>query len=790
MAADYPRGRCVRREAALFALALMLEAFVLLLLCATRRMVAGHDGFQYFSLQYYFLNDAAYAGEVPQWLPYMTHGTVATWWYAIQGSLLQNVLLLAARALRTVHFLTVFYTNAFIDELVLGLGTWLLCKRFFASTASVFFVTATVLASSMWTTQPWYNLHFYYALPLILWLLHRFLDEARWRYLALAANLTGLQTLGNLPYFLPVLTMVIFVYALSYASLNRHLVARQVRALSWRWGFAGAVVVAVVSFGAAYAVLCVGTDSILNYNDGRNLDGTTPYSVFMTYAGNLDLRKYFELGLGFSPALDYTLYMGVLSLPLMALGLVRAPRGSRHFAIVCAFMLLFGCGTFVSSAAYYAWPMMRFYRHLALVCCFVKLFACVVAGFGLDHLVARGPSRRFANGAGILLLVLAAGLLTFARDGTLSVSLARRLVRHGLVRVEQFLDPSLLSFALTRSSIFALAFGALLAISGRLNWQKRSAALIATVLAVHLADLYSWKALELKVTTYGMSNQEWELTRLRPMPYVPSRSAGLIGETNPRELFLQDRPEKMEGTYWSTQSFLFEDELGSDFRTDHWLAPLDDLLRVYSGQPVRQKKVPPLFRTRGEFRFPIENRAAREVCGATGKVQFFRVAHEGRDEEIARHLARPDATGRVLLVDSASVDDVARRRSQVRALAPIATDEKLALPYEVRWFSSNRLDLAVDAGDREGAWLVYADVWHPLWKVTVNGVERAIAKANLAYKAVWLDSGMNEVRFRFHSRALSFWHAFFAIDSFTWILILVALTRQIGRRHERGEAQR
>ena len=47
------------------------------------RVPATHDGFQYFTLQYFFLNNAIQGGGVAQWIPYMSHGTVATVWYGV-----------------------------------------------------------------------------------------------------------------------------------------------------------------------------------------------------------------------------------------------------------------------------------------------------------------------------------------------------------------------------------------------------------------------------------------------------------------------------------------------------------------------------------------------------------------------------------------------------------------------------------------------------------------------------------------------------------------------------------
>src|SRR4029453_3885479 len=76
-----------------FLIVFALEAVFILYLVIGHRGVIGHDAFQYFGLQYYFLNTAVKSGETAQWMPLMTHGTVANWWYAVQASMLQGALL-------------------------------------------------------------------------------------------------------------------------------------------------------------------------------------------------------------------------------------------------------------------------------------------------------------------------------------------------------------------------------------------------------------------------------------------------------------------------------------------------------------------------------------------------------------------------------------------------------------------------------------------------------------------------------------------------------------------------
>ena len=56
-----------------------------LVLVLGHRLPAGHDGFQYLTTQWYFLNNSVQSGEVAQWMPYMTEGTVASFWYGLQA---------------------------------------------------------------------------------------------------------------------------------------------------------------------------------------------------------------------------------------------------------------------------------------------------------------------------------------------------------------------------------------------------------------------------------------------------------------------------------------------------------------------------------------------------------------------------------------------------------------------------------------------------------------------------------------------------------------------------------
>jgi hypothetical protein len=100
-----------------FIILFVLEAAFFLWQFLTHRISAGHDTTQYFIIQYYFLNHLICHGEVPQWMPYMTQGTVATWWFSIQADLFQNALMIFHPFLKTFNFATLFTVGIFGNTL-------------------------------------------------------------------------------------------------------------------------------------------------------------------------------------------------------------------------------------------------------------------------------------------------------------------------------------------------------------------------------------------------------------------------------------------------------------------------------------------------------------------------------------------------------------------------------------------------------------------------------------------------------------------------------------------------
>jgi hypothetical protein len=183
------------------------------------------------------------------------------------------------------------------------------------------------------------------------------------------------------------------------------------------------------------------------------------------------------------------------------------------------------------------------------------------------------------------------------------------------------------------------------------------------------------------------------------------------------------------------------------------MAPVDQLLRTYGGGQFG------VWRS-GNIRPPYD-----KVIGfSADKLQVFSAAHILTDAQVADLLNRPDFRGDVLLI-AGSGDPVPR----------LDANERLAVRPEVISFDANSLRVKVEVP--KGGWLLYCDAAHPGWRATVNGRNAPVARAFLAYKAVPVTAGTNDVEFRFKSPARTWTFRLAALNALLWVLGLFVLIR-------------
>ncbi len=170
------------------------------------------------------------------------------------------------------------------------------------------------------------------------------------------------------------------------------------------------ILLTIILLFVFYLIFDLRKDSLAYINDtGRLLDGHVALDIFLGYGGCTDFLKWWEISLGISPNTDFTLYMGVLTLPLIILGSIFSNNPYKPpFLLGAVFFLMFSHATPVSVWAYHYWPLMKFYRHIGFIAPLIKLYFCFLAGFGFEQLF---DSQKFGNSKAVFYKSIFCGLL-------------------------------------------------------------------------------------------------------------------------------------------------------------------------------------------------------------------------------------------------------------------------------------------------------------------------------------------------------------------------------------------
>ncbi len=735
------------------------------------RIVTGHDAFVYFALQYFFLNNVVTAYEIPQWIPFMTHGSIANWMHVIQAGFLQNILCLTGSLFKDVNFLTLFNLGFIIDETIFVIGTWYFAKRFLKHRLSLLLLSITILGSSIWMSQPWYNLHFIYCLPLILHLLHSFLETGKWRFVLLAGLLTAFQMLGNLPYFLPVITFVVFLYFLLFILCDKKTVKQTFKQLSFGLSAILTLFFIALSFICIHLALTIGTDEIVNYNFGRKVDGTITMEHFKGYAGNLGLEKWMELFIGLSPCLDYTLYIGILPIICAGYGIKHSFERKRgHFLLLLIILLLISGGTLLSNALYYIWPFMQYFRHLALMSVFIKFFLCVIAAIGFDTFLQKALSdeknskiKTASTLFALTLLAIATTLFVFSLQPLKTSQKIDNIVKDGLVKSGQYehdhnkmygwayhdiiinniFSPTAIKNIFQKNAIIASLLALIFLFFSHQKSIPKRYQLILFLLCLHIFDIFSYKFLNIQTKTVRINHIKDDLTRFQNTSY-PKRRSTSFWRGNSRAKLIHPAIPVVGIFHWTSNLFFFHDEFDQHIRTDYWMKPFDQYIRAYAGQDIDDLTVwPKGLQFYFGWEIPTTNVSAQKISGVLeDKIQFFsEVLWFDTDKKIAKTLNDPQYQGDLLLLHQKNPPHASQMTKQ--------SNTRIHLDYDIQQFDANNLKVSINNTTNKKIWMHYSDVWHPFWKAYLDGKEIPLYKSNLAYKAIEVPTGNHQLHMQF-----------------------------------------
>ena len=777
-------------ELYLFGSLVVLEALRSLFLIVTGRVVL-HDTFFRFSLQHYFYNSYFTTGETPHWIPYLTHGTTTYWWHMIQGATgwLYYAVTVTGTLLKDVPYPVLFHGGMFIDRMLLLVGAWLYAKYIWRCGYTACAVAVMLLGSSVWETQVFFNFHYFYALPLILYLGHRFLDSGRWIFAAAAVNLYVLQTLGNAAYFVPVTSLCLTVYfVIVLASRDIRPLLARLRAAGWLRDIVAGGVMLASGLLLWYLAKLGRHDELVQFQPRRSADATLPLEVLKYYARDVRPGQWLELVLGLSVFRDYTFYIGGLGAAGIILGLTRARCRALWpvLGVLAVLLLMTYCLPALQVLREY-WPLMKFYRHIHLVIALIRFWLCLAAGFGICQLLL-WVREGTASGRRVLWLTAGAfaltgcGILYCVTDVDALVTVNNWLGVKNVTKVGLLQDPAKLaqiraafSGALVRHILLAVS------LAGTAYWSRRSRGrgdvAVLILLGILVTDMGVYHGSQLVGRTARLAGNPAGTLNYAAIPFRPRRSMNADNASG-RYIYFNDTVKKRSAHYWTIDAFLQLDRPGTRLRTDHWLRGFHEYMQALHSVPIDDPGRPVWLRdVDNSLRFPENIPAAAQISALTDdKIQFFKTAYRTDRTAVSRILADRTFAGNLLFLTEATGPESALppQTEPWRDQQVLTASAQITVPYTVDRFTSNGLTVTVRNSSQQPVWMFYSDTWHPGWQGRIDGRPVPVYRAQLGYKAVAVPPGGHRVALRFFSPPAEGVLRVVGVNCLAWILWLGA----------------
>jgi hypothetical protein len=746
------------KDADLLFLSLLGGLFVLDLPFFLDYTIPLHDTFTFSQFFYFFYNELLQNSSLPWWMPFGTFGFQSNFYFMAEPPayhLLQSL----GWLFKVKNALTLFKAAMFLEQTMLLIGTYLLARNLFRHKITIAFVCITVMGSMAIITQITWNFHFYYLLPLLIYLLLNFLKAFKLQYLFLAGIVFVLSSLpGGAPYMAVVVAMEAAIILLVW------LVANFNRASGSRAYSRNDVMLSLLSL-ALLALLSASYYGFMNESliqskislAGRDsVTGAVSLDTFLNYGGDIGLIKFtdlisplirFKVLLRSVQAFDITLFMGIIPLfyLFMSLKSYRNPAWLA-FAITVIFLGAVSVGGtgIIARLLYEYFPPVRLYRHIGFVVSSFKVLLPLMAGFGLERFLDRieraGPTREAEKSIARHKLFIAALLLS----GSLSFTAS----------IQDTISHSAYTFAVT--AILALGVALL---CGLLFLRRR----LKPVAHFHL---FLIACLCFELLSYQTS-LNWHFHRLSE-PMRPFFEDVYVAN----DYGFQNERTTIPSSKRANKTFLLEKATTTKYTSAYNFMQWDPCVPAFRIEMINSG-VLAFFSARGgelsdnKLRLPEDPYLTRSIGCDSSKIRLTNNVIFAKDRSEAFDILReiPDNDEVIVLTDFSEGDRTSRRKD----LAEPAGD------MELTDFKANALELK--ASLPQSAWLYYADAWHPGWKAYVNGKPTPIAKANLGFKAVRLEGGKSDLSFVFNpGRARIYGIIIFILGAtFAGVLLVLAI---------------
>lgn len=669
---------------------------------------------------------------VPTWLPEVQYGAPAHVYLFPALTPWQYLLARIGGGIGwTEGALTLFHLSVAGEMATFLIGCALLAGRVCEHRAAAVSLVIIAGLTTIVHLQVWFNLRIVAGFPFIAYFLIRFVEDRRPRWFLAATLAAMIWLLGNIFYFLPIALLVLA----ALLSLIAGPALRTPGDIRWR-DLLGPVAGTLLAANVAFAFCLIGVaadifDGVALRSPFREADGVTDLLTFMTYGGNVDLRKLVELLLALPHNPDSLLYFGAVPLALA----LYAPLGggwrrARPYVIIGGLFIAFALPGLVPVARflYDLVPGMHYFRHIGLIAGLAKLCFLIVAAIGADTLLTNARRSGGVDVAPLSWIVWVVAVLAVVAI----LVLGRGYTLYPFQRM--FPDyPAAFGSVLQIAAVPVTAlvlFGLALAAAARGGPDiGRVLVALAVLEGGAYAHFHYWANESRNPAAIAASfHAEADSYHPRLFPTPAPEDAGLIA--------FYDQPSP---GYYPLEAMLSRPPCVETGRRDARAVGVADMIVARRGVPTRPGEQPqprsddaallkvlgcdaPRLRLTNQVFLLSDTAAARAFVG--GAPEFGRFAG----------LTCPLAEG-----------------GDCRALPPWRPIDREITPDA---FTGDRLSVRVVVDAPGGAWLVYADGWAPGWRATVDGEPSPVRPADLGLKAVFVPAGERSVELVYRPSAM------------------------------------
>jgi len=683
------------------------------------------DTLLHFHIFYHFYNELFYHGHIAGWFPYGAFGMPADFLFLLQTE--ASYFFMAVGALfRITNALALFKGSIVFEQLIFLTGLYLLSRRIFKTKSAAFAVCVGAVACTVWYSQIFFNFLVYYLLPFALFFLISFFEDRRpeslWMcgIVCIAWTMDGVYGLILCFYLLAFLC--VFLSFRHWPAWKSLLTRRRSNLIFL------ALFLALAGIFIYYRINSL-NDLFFTLQGRDAITKKTDLQTFMTFGGNpqpMHVLWCFLLGWptylpNVGCIMDNTLYIGLLPLAFFIWALFHV-RSSLFWGVTTLIALLvsFSFGSCVTKAAYYL-PAMNMFRHVGLVYSLVKILILLGAGFGWENFWASPKRFRLMSAIVLGMAILANRCLAFPFGIHSFDPLAPDLKWFDFFIARIAVYSGGLAFAFLLSST-AVRTHPLLKMS-----VSRERILKTSLILCLLFDILSFQRIVwLQAPKLSPEKLRFlDCVAVNRLEYQPQRHWELKTMRQQQAFDLTDQARFPPTLHAVAYNFVQFDPAYPRYRIDYISPGVQELLHSRSANP----KSDPAF-------YPI-------LGIESPKIRLLSKAVFADTQEEAKGLVETASSwDRVAILQ-----DVA---PEIRVSdTSFSVNTEINGTVNVTGFSADEVIIDSEVTSPGGAWLVYADAWHPGWHATVNGKEVPIAKAYLAFKAVYLEKGKNIVRFFF-----------------------------------------